>query len=114
MLSRSSISMRLRSAVVIPLLASLLIGYFAFYTFFGERSLLRLMRIEAKIQTTQTKLDGVKSEHDALAARVQHMRPGSLDTDLVDEQARRVLNYSAPDEIVIYEKRNWHGSDNSH
>jgi len=104
MLSRSAIGMRLRSAVVVPLLASLLIGYFAFYTFFGERSLLRMMRLEAQIQTTQAKLDGVKAEHDALQNRVTRMRPASLDPDLLDEQARRTLNYTAPDEVVIYTK----------
>lgn len=87
-----------------PLLASLLIGYFAFYTFFGERSLLRMMRLEAQIQTTQAKLDGVKTEHDALQNRVTRMRPASMDPDLLDEQARRTLNYTAPDEVVIYTK----------
>jgi len=61
------------------------------------------VRLEAKIQTMQTKLDGVKDKHDRLAVRVQHMRPSNLDTDLVDEQARRTLNYTAPDEIVIYD-----------
>lgn len=95
---------RVRSAVILPLLAMLLIGYFAFYTFFGERSLLRLMRLETEIQTTQEKLDGAQGEHDAIAARVNRMRPGSIDPDLLDEQVRRTLNYTAPDEIVIYTK----------
>ncbi len=105
MLSRSAIGVRLRSAVVVPLLASLLVGYFAFYTFFGDRSLLRMMRLEAQIQSTQTKLDGVKAEHDALENRVTHMRSGSIDPDLLDEQARRTLNYTQPDEVVIYDKK---------
>ena len=114
MLTRSPISVRLRSAVVVPLLASLLIGYFAFYTFFGERSLLRMMRLEAQIQSTQNKLDGVKAEHDAIQARVSHMKPGSIDPDLLDEQARRMLNYSAPDELVVYEKGSADGSNDGH
>lgn len=96
---------RFRAAVLMPLLASLLVGYFAFYTFFGDRSLLRLMRLEAQIQSTQTKLDGVAAEHDALQSRVNRMKPDSLDPDLLDEQARRTLNYTQPGEIVIYEKQ---------
>lgn len=87
-----------------PLLATLLVGYFAFYTFFGERSLIRLMQLEAKIQTIETKLANAQNEHDAYRARVERMRPGSIDEDLLDEQSRKVLNYSEPDEVVIYTK----------
>ncbi len=102
MLTRSSISVRLRSAVVFPLLATLLVSYFAFYTFFGERSLIRLMQLEAKIQTVETKLANAQGEHDAYRARVNRLRPESIDVDLLDEQSRRVLNYTQSDEIVIY------------
>lgn len=104
MLSPSSISVRLRSAVVFPLLASLVVGYFAFYTFFGERSLIRLMQLEAKIQTVQGRLDNAQSEHDHYRSRVNRMRNGSIDVDLLDEQSRRVLNYTQPNEVVIYDR----------
>lgn len=96
--------MRLRSAVVFPLLATLLVSYFAFYTFFGERSLIRLMHLEAKIQNVEMKLANAQSEHDAYRARVNRLRPESIDVDLLDEQSRRVLNYTQPDEVVIYTK----------
>jgi cell division protein FtsB len=96
--------MRLRSAVIFPLIATLLVMYFGYYTFFGDRSLIRLMQLEAKIQAVQTRLDNAEGEHAAYRARVEHMRPETLDPDLLDEQSRRVLNYTQPDEIVIYTK----------
>ena len=102
MLTRSSISVRLRSAVIFPLLAALIVGYFGFYTFFGDRSLIRLMQLDAKIQAIETKLANAQGEHDAYASRVNHMRSESIDVDLLDEQSRRVLNYTQPDEVVIY------------
>ena len=81
------IGVRLRSAVLVPLLASLLIGYFAFYTFLGDRSLLRMMPLEVQIQLTQSELNSVKAEHDVLENRVTHMRPASLDPDLLAESS---------------------------
>ena len=97
-----SFSVRLRSAVVFPLIAALVVGYFGYYTFFGDRSLIRLMQLEAEIQSVEGKLDRAEAEHAAYRGRVEKMRPGSIDPDLLDEQARRTLNYTAPNEVVIY------------
>ncbi len=94
-------ALRLRTPVILPLVAALLVSYFAFYTFFGERSLLRLMQLDKQVDSASAQLNSIKAEHDALAAKVNHLRPSSIDPDLLDQQARHVLNYTAPGEIVI-------------
>ena len=37
-----------------------------------------------------------------LEQRVQLLHDGSLEKDMLDEQARRALNLAHPDELVIY------------
>jgi cell division protein FtsB len=96
--------LRLRTPVILPVVAALLVSYFAFYTFFGERSLLRLMQLEKQTHAAADQLAAIKAEQDALAAKVNHLRPSSIDPDLLDQQARHVLNYTAPGEIVIMNK----------
>lgn len=92
---------RFRTPIILPIVAALLVSYFAFYTFFGERSLLKLMQLEKQTQAAKAELDSVRAEKEAVQAKVNRMRPSSIDPDLLDQQARHVLNYTAPDEIVI-------------
>ncbi len=101
MLQAQSLIKKFKHTVLVPILGCLLVGYFAFYTMFGERSLTRLMHLEKQIAVTQNKADALDTEHDALLKKVQHLRPNALDADLLDERARDVLNYTAADEIVV-------------
>ncbi len=99
------IAWRPRAPIILPLVAALLVSYFAFYTFFGERSLLRLMQLEKQTQSASAQLTSIKTEHDGLQAKVNRLRPSSIDPDLLDQQARHVLNYTAPGEIVIMNRK---------
>ena len=43
----------------------------------------------------------LKSAQAALESRVQLMRPESIDPDMLDELARRTLEYVGPDDLII-------------
>jgi cell division protein FtsB len=51
--------------------------------------------VEAKLAVTT-------AQEDALERLVSLMRPASLDRDMLEEQVRLVLNYTHPDDVVIY------------
>ena len=47
----------------------------------------------------------VRSEREALEHRVSLLHPQTLDADMLDEMARRVLGLGRPDEIIILTER---------
>lgn len=75
--------------------------YFAFYMLFGPHGYIALQRLETRHIMTKHEYDVLKEQRQALEADVKLMRPNSLDRDMADEQTRRVLGYTHPDEVVI-------------
>lgn len=75
--------------------------YFTYHALQGERSVLRLVSLQQTIVTTSLENDNLKSERDLLQQKVVKMRPGSIDSDLLEERVRLVLGYKHPDEVVL-------------
>jgi cell division protein FtsB len=82
-------------------LGACVVGYFLYHTVQGERGWLAMLRLQQQVHAAETDLSHLQKEHKDLEHRVQLMRPGSLDPDLLDEKSRELLNYSKPGEIVI-------------
>lgn len=93
-------SPRLRSAMPTLIMLGLCL-YFSFYLVFGPRGYLNLQRIEETLGVKSMAHAELKKQREALEKDVRLMRPNSLDPDMADEQARRILGYNKPDEIVI-------------
>ncbi|MDP2193642.1 MAG: septum formation initiator family protein, partial [Alphaproteobacteria bacterium] len=69
-----------------------------------ERGIISWMSLSQKVQEEEKVLQALTSQQKALEQRVKLLRPDSLDLDMLDEQARRLLNYSRKQEIVIYDE----------
>ena len=78
-----------------------IVGYFLYHTVEGERGWVAQMRLQNQVETAQDTLARLQKENDALDHRVHLMRPETLDPDLLDEESRKTLNYSKPNEIII-------------
>ena len=87
------------------LLASLIgacvVGYFLYHTIQGSHGWVAQVRLQNELQSAHETLVRLQNEREALDRRVHLLRPESLDPDLLDEEARKALNYSKPNEIVI-------------
>lgn len=59
------------------------------------------MRLQDEIAASQETLDTLKRDREALERRVLLMRPERADPDLLEEEARKTLNYSKPNEIIV-------------
>ena len=70
----------------------------------GERGLIAWLRLTNEIRAAKEEAAEVHAEREALERRVSHLRPESLDRDLLDERARATLNVARPDEIVILKR----------
>ncbi len=78
-----------------------IVGYFLYHTVEGERGWVAKVRLQNETKRAEETLQKLQEEREALERRVKLMRPESIDPDLLDEQARKSLNYSKPNEIVI-------------
>lgn len=86
---------------VLSVLGACILGYFLYHTVQGDRGWLAMLRLKNQVSAAQDTLTQLEAKHDELEHRTRIMRPGSLDPDLLDEQARKKLDYSKPGDIVI-------------
>ncbi|MEI8700767.1 MULTISPECIES: FtsB family cell division protein [unclassified Mesorhizobium] len=87
--------------LIIPSLCVAFLAYFGFHAYHGEFGIYSKYRLEAETVDLQGKLDAVKARRLDLQRRVQLMHQGTLEKDMLDEQARKALNMSHADEITI-------------
>ena len=87
--------------VVFAIVVIALIAYLALAAFQGEHGLFNLFRIEAQEARLRSELATLQAERAAILNETQRLSAESLDLDLLDEQARKVLGLGRPDEIII-------------
>lgn len=87
--------------LVKPLLWMLVTFYMGYHTMHGERGLYALMRDKRELSQLQAELVKTKAEREKMELRVSHLRDGSLDRDLLDEQMRRMMGVMHQGEVVI-------------
>jgi len=76
-------------------------GYFAYAAVQGEYGLFRRIQIESHEATLTLQLAALEAEVAAMKNKTRRMSDGYLDLDLLDEQARKVLGYAQPGEVII-------------
>ncbi|QDL92406.1 septum formation initiator family protein [Paroceanicella profunda] len=77
------------------------IAYFSFAALQGEYGLTRQIEMHATEEELSNDLEDMRRERAALENKVHRLSDDFLDLDLLDEQARKVLGFARPDEIVI-------------
>ncbi|MCX7304310.1 MAG: septum formation initiator family protein [Hyphomicrobiales bacterium] len=87
--------------LIVPAISALFLSYFGFHAYHGEYGIYSKYRYEAEAVQLQARLEVVKSQRVDMERRVQLLHDGTLEKDMLDEQARRALNLSQADEIVI-------------
>ncbi|WPZ33244.1 septum formation initiator family protein [Thalassobaculum sp. OXR-137] len=84
-----------------PLMASLLMAYFAYHAVEGDRGLRAWQRLDIEIAEASDVLAEVSAEREALENKVARLNPANLDTDMLEERARLVLGYIPSNSVVI-------------
>ncbi len=84
-----------------PALLVCAVFYLGFHTFHGERGLYALVRNQQELRVLTRELEETTAKRERLEARVTRLRDGSLDLDLLDEQTRRMLGVSNPNEVML-------------
>ena len=89
------------SNVVLSVLGVFIIVYFLYIAIYGDRGFLerkRLQTVEANAEETLARL---KEENESFSHKINLMKGENPDEDLLEEQARWLLNLSKPNEVII-------------
>ena len=89
------------STLGLYVMAALLIGYFGVNAYSGNHGLKAKEELDLQIATLSTDLDRLKLDRAQWERRVALLRTGKLDPDMLDEQARALLDYAAPNELTL-------------
>ena len=94
---------RVRYRTIIVLLTCALgLIYVGYQSVQGERGLLGWIERSADVERTRAEVAALAEERRKLERRVSQLRSESLALDLLDQEARRLLNLGHPDEEVLF------------
>lgn len=94
---------RLR-AILGPVCGISLIAYLSYHAVQGDRGLIAHRQITQQLVAAQIRHKTLLRQRIVLEHRVKLLHPGSLDRDILEEQARFILGYSYPDEQVFFRR----------
>ena len=87
--------------IIAPTLCLAALGYFVYHTINGDRGVLAWWHLRQEIGKAQSTLAETSAMRMALERRAALMRPDNLDPDMLEEQARRLLNMSRDGDLII-------------
>jgi cell division protein FtsB len=86
---------------LVLLFCLLLYGYLGWHYFYGTRSIAVQAKLEARQAELRQELESEAKKRLELESKVDRLRPEHIDHDLLDEVARRTLNFVGDREIVL-------------
>jgi len=89
------------TALCLHLTAAIVIGYFGIHAYTGDRGLKARKDLDQHIAELTAELAATKAEREGWQRRVELLRSGRLDPDLLEERARALLNYADRRDLVI-------------
>ncbi len=95
------ITHKLPKKLIEPLLVAFGFFYIVFHVLSGEHGVYALLKEERRLEILKAELNQVSGERKELEHRVHLMSSGSLDPDMLDEQARKILDDAQENEVVI-------------
>ena len=92
---------RFFGALVIPAISAAVVAYFGYYAIWGERGVLALEDVQARLGVHSQQLAEAQFGREHLQRRIELMKPGAVDPDLVEELARGELMDAAPGQVAV-------------
>lgn len=77
-------------------------GYLGFHTLGGSLGVFKLADYSEQNESLNAEINRLKLKREALELTASQLRASNLDLDRLDEEARRTLNVSGANDIVIW------------
>lgn len=87
--------------IILNIFLALLLGYFVFHCIYGNKGVIAYLKVNRQLEKAYDELKLLRAERIELEHNVKLLRTESLDKDMLDEQARKVLGIAAPSEQVF-------------
>jgi cell division protein FtsB len=87
--------------IVFSLLLIFLLAYFIFHSIYGNKGIIAYFTLNQRLEKAYAELEDSRAKRVELEHRVKLLRPESLDRDMLDQEARRVLGVASPKEQVF-------------
>ncbi len=76
-------------------------GYFVYHIIIGGRGVISWTILSREADQLESELISLKSENEFLGNKIKGMRSDSLDLDLLEEQAEKILGFCRAEDIVV-------------
>lgn len=80
--------------------------YFIFHATYGDRGAIAYFTLSKNLEESLQKLEDLRVERLAIEHKVNLLKSSTLDSDFLDEEARRILGYAKPNEEIIMVNNN--------
>jgi len=90
--------------IILNIFLALLLGYFVYHCIYGNKGFIAYLKANRHLEKAYDELKLLRAERVELEHNVKLLRTESLDKDMLDEQARKVLGIAAPNEQVFTTK----------
>ncbi len=97
-------SLAVRQGIKYILTTSIWLGiafYFVYHIIIGGRGIISWTILSKEVVQLEHELDEIKKSNEFLDNKVKGMRSESLDLDLLEEQAEKVLGFAYPDDTIV-------------
>lgn len=86
---------------IVPVMTALVLAYFFQHAYRGAYGIDSNHELAKRLTALQAELTARTKEREDLEQRVSLLRDGSIEKDMLDEYARRELDFSRANELVI-------------
>lgn len=77
-------------------------GYFVYHIMIGARGVISWAILSREAEQLELELKNLKQDNEFLNNKVKGMRSDSLDLDLLEEEAEKILGFSHPNDIIVF------------
>ena len=78
-------------------------GYFAWNDYYGPMGYKHLQELRVEYKKTLAESKKIAKQRDTLSRKVKNLYSWNIDSDLLDETARRILNFADDGDIIIFD-----------
>ena len=87
--------------IIVMCACLLLFGLYGWHAQYGPRGFDHQAALKARVAALEDEHDAIRSRRESLEARVGLLRPETIDPDMLDEMARRVLGFVRQDDVLV-------------
>ncbi len=87
--------------IIVMSVCLMLFGLYGWHAQYGPRGFDNQARLMTQVVALESDRDAIRARREALEARVSLLRPETIDPDMLDEMARRVLGFVGQDDVLV-------------